>query len=902
MTLFTYNFTHFYYTYKTGENLENLKRYNLDNLNILRFDITEQTILNYRLEQHKNINENIKFSKNYYREPNAPLKNIGFISRDFHEKRPSGQLTIKFFKLIKELFPQINIHFFMYISNPISDLFKNLANVYLCENNELLKERIALNKIDILIDMQGHMHDNFNEIFSIKHAPLQIHWLGYPGTSGIKSIDYLIADKIIVPEESQQFYSEKLAYLPNCYQCNNDDLLITESNLKRADFKIPEDAFVFCHFNHEYKLDRATWYVWMKILTKVPNSVLMLTTFNAYFIKVLLHDANINNIDKSRIIWIPYERDREKHFNRINLCDLGLDTYRLNGHTSSSDLIASGVPFITYSSDTYHNRVGKSILNSIDLNELVCDSFDDYINKAIYIALNKSYYKEIKDKVINNRTKTFFNTKLYVNNFIQLLQNLWDNRDQNCKEIESTNPTSITTSNNALDKLNKDYTLPKIMLIYTFSCNKTFKLYIKTLFNYLYNQYYLNAELIILIDESTISSVNINFLETSKIFNKIKIFETKQFYNTLSCNKEDIEKNQHCIYIENENIIDICKNIFYVQQYYENTFTESSKSNEIFFQKLSGVKEINTEELLTKKMKQLSQLSFDTNYIRELPHIYWINLERSPERKDNMLKLFKDYSLENTRIPAYDFADFDSFCLNTDFQEEITNSIDNIINNKKKCFENTFKSQIDDVKIKMLKTTMFKKFDEIKKKGEIQINLKKKQISCLLSHIKAVKEFLKSKRDICIIAEDDLSFEYCKFWDKSFNNYITDLPADWECLQLVQTIPIHQIQNSQFLIDRLKILSQKTNFSWSTVAYMINRKGAEKLLASIDEDNGKYLFFDHKTAIADVFIYKKIISYSIPLFTYNDEESIIDSDALHESHITNSKDIITNLWLSQFEK
>jgi hypothetical protein len=83
---------------------------------------------------------------------------------------------------------------------------------------------------------------------------------------------------------------------------------------------------------------------------------------------------------------------------------------------------------------------------------------------------------------------------------------------------------------------------------------------------------------------------------------------------------------------------------------------------------------------------------------------------------------------------------------------------------------------------------------------------------------------------------------------------------------------------------------------------MINRKGAEKLLASIDEDNGKYLFFDHKTAIADVFIYKKIISYSIPLFTYNDEESIIDSDALHESHITNSKDIITNLWLSQFEK
>ena len=200
------------------------------------------------------------------------------------------------------------------------------------------------------------------------------------------TIDYLVADETIIPDTSQKYYREKIAYMPGCYQSNSSRFIQKEQWVTRKYFEIPEDAFVFTHFNSDYKVDRKIWFVWMDILKAVPNSVLVFTVLtsndNDLFLKQLLSDVPRRGVDPKRVIYIKKD-NRHRHFNRLQLFNLGLDTYRINGHTTNADLVCAGLPFVTYTSDTYHNRVGASILKSLDLEELVCHSYDEYSKKVI---------------------------------------------------------------------------------------------------------------------------------------------------------------------------------------------------------------------------------------------------------------------------------------------------------------------------------------------------------------------------------------------------------------------------------------------------------------------------------------------------------------------------------------
>jgi len=409
-----------------------------EHLRVMRLDFTERQLYNHRYVK-KNAEVEYLFKP---RAKDATLKRVGFVARDFHEARPSGQLAIRFFSILAKYKDYFNLFFYCLEGQPVSKTFLDFGTVKISKNYDCLAKTIANDEIDILVDMQGFMVNNFTELLLKKPAPIQIHWLGYPGTLGLPTIDYLVADDILIPEKSQKYYREKIAYLPHCYQSNNPDFIQKEQYVKRGYFELPEDAFIFTHFNSDYKLDRKTWMVWMNILKQTPNSMLVFTiltsTENDIFIRQLLTDAQIMGLDQKRIVYLKKE-NRHQHFNRLQLFNCGLDTYRINGHTTNADLVCAGIPFVTYTSETYHNRVAKSILHSLDLDELVCYSFDEYSKKAIQLATDKEYYQSVQQKIIQNRTKIMFNTYLYTRSFVNMLYSMWDTyheRDEERKTVE----------------------------------------------------------------------------------------------------------------------------------------------------------------------------------------------------------------------------------------------------------------------------------------------------------------------------------------------------------------------------------------------------------------------------------------------------------------------------------
>ena len=407
-----------------------------EHLRVMRLDFTERQLYNHRyVKTDKNI-------KKLYKEraPGSKLKKLGFVGRDFHENRPSGQLSIRFFKILSLYKEHFSLFFYCKQGEPIGKIFTEIGTVKVSPCYNKLAQTIADDDIDILVDMQGFMVNNFTDLLLQKPAPIQMHWLGYPGTLGLPTIDYLVADDILIPEKSQKYYREKIAYLPHLYQSNNPEFIQTDQYVRREYFKLPTDKFIFSHFNSDYKLDRKTWFEWMDILKQTENTILVFTVLTSgttdLFIKQLINDAKLKGVEDGRVLYLP-KAERHQHFNRLQLFNLGLDTYRVNGHTTNADLICAGVPFITYTSDTYHNRVGKSILHELDLDDLVCYSFDEYKKKAIELANNTEYYASVKAKVIANRNKVMFNTHLYTRSFVNLIFSIWDSyHGEERKQIE----------------------------------------------------------------------------------------------------------------------------------------------------------------------------------------------------------------------------------------------------------------------------------------------------------------------------------------------------------------------------------------------------------------------------------------------------------------------------------
>ena len=268
-------------------------------------------------------------------------------------------------------------------------------------------------EIDIALDVDGLTTHSRPGIFALRAAPIQVNYLGYPGTMGAEYVDYLIADETLVPTQSRPCYTEKIVYLPNSYQVNDTRRVIAEKVFFREELGLPAAGFVFCCFNNSFKITPSTFDGWMRILRQVTGSVLWLLEDNAAAAGNLRREAVQRGIEAQRVIFAKRMPVAE-HLARHRVADLFLDTLPYNAHTTASDALWAGLPVLTCIGESFASRVAASLLNAIRLPELITSSQEEYEAVAINLATHPEQLARLKLKLEQNRLTTpLFETQRY---------------------------------------------------------------------------------------------------------------------------------------------------------------------------------------------------------------------------------------------------------------------------------------------------------------------------------------------------------------------------------------------------------------------------------------------------------------------------------------------------------
>jgi predicted O-linked N-acetylglucosamine transferase (SPINDLY family) len=280
-------------------------------------------------------------------------------------------------------------------------------------------------EIDILVDLKGFTEDERTRIFASRAAPIQVSYLGYPATMGADFIDYLICDRVLVPEPSRQYFSEKLAYLPHSYQVNDAKREISDRKINRPDCDLPLTGFVFCCFNKSYKINPEIFDCWMGLLRQIDGAVLWLLDDNPTATANLRTEAAARGIDAARLVFAKQQPIAD-HLARHQLADLFLDTLPCNAHTTTSDALWSGLPVLTQIGETFAGRVAASLLNAVGLPELIATTRDDYAKLALALARDPERLASLKAKLTQNRLTTpLFNTEMTTRHIERAYQEMY---------------------------------------------------------------------------------------------------------------------------------------------------------------------------------------------------------------------------------------------------------------------------------------------------------------------------------------------------------------------------------------------------------------------------------------------------------------------------------------------
>lgn len=291
-------------------------------------------------------------------------------------------------------------------------------------DDKSIAEHIQVHNISIVIDLKGYTTHSRTGIFSYRPAPIQINYIGFPGTMGASFIDYIIADNTLIPPHLEKFYSEKIIRLPHTYQPNDRHRIIGNTVPTRAEVGLPESGFVYCCFNNPYKVMPETFSVWMRILQAVPDSVLWLLKDEPETEANLKRQASMAGVDASRLIFAE-RRSIPEHLARHMLADLFLDTLPYNAHTTTSDALWTGLPVLTCMGQSFASRVAASLLNACGLTELITESRADYEKLAIKLARHPTKLATIRAKLIANRDKhPLFDTVRYAKNLETALETI----------------------------------------------------------------------------------------------------------------------------------------------------------------------------------------------------------------------------------------------------------------------------------------------------------------------------------------------------------------------------------------------------------------------------------------------------------------------------------------------
>ncbi len=295
-------------------------------------------------------------------------------------------------------------------------------------SSERVARQMMDDQIGILFDLKGFTAGSRLDILARRPAPLQVAWLGYPGTTGARYIDYIVGDPVVTPLEHQAHFSEHIAQMPHCYQ-PNDSVRTQPAPLTRAQCGLPEDAFVFASFNQSYKIVPEVFKAWCHVLQQTPGSVLWLLVPQEVVQNRLRAVATDLGVDPGRLVFAPFVATDE-HRARLPQIDLFLDSYPCSGHTTASDALWAGVPVLTLMGQTFASRVAASLLHTVGLPQLVCTDLDRYIEEAVRYAGDRGAIQALKQHLERQRTASpLFNGQRFAKDLCALLQRMVDRHD-----------------------------------------------------------------------------------------------------------------------------------------------------------------------------------------------------------------------------------------------------------------------------------------------------------------------------------------------------------------------------------------------------------------------------------------------------------------------------------------
>jgi predicted O-linked N-acetylglucosamine transferase (SPINDLY family) len=311
------------------------------------------------------------------------------------------------------------------VRHRINDAFDEIVDISRMEDREAATA-VRSREIDVLVNLNGYFGDERQGVFAHRPSPVQVNYLGFPGTLGADYIDYLIADATVIPESSRRHYSEKIAYLPDSYQVNDRKRAIAERTFSREELGLPKSGFVFCCFNNNYKITPTTFDAWMRILGRVPGSVLWLLRDDPVAVRNLREEARIRGVDPERLVFAP-RLSVPEHLARHRSADLFVDSLPYNAHTTASDALWAGLPLLTLIGTTFPGRVAASLLRAMDLPELIATTQEQYETLAVELATEPQRLARIRGKLDRNRSiAPLFDTPRFARNledlYVQMIE------------------------------------------------------------------------------------------------------------------------------------------------------------------------------------------------------------------------------------------------------------------------------------------------------------------------------------------------------------------------------------------------------------------------------------------------------------------------------------------------
>jgi protein O-GlcNAc transferase len=292
-----------------------------------------------------------------------------------------------------------------------------------------IAQQIRDAEIDVLVDLAGYTADSRIAVFAHRPAPVQVNYLGYPGTLGVGYMDYIVADPTIIPENHRPFYAEEVAYLPDTYFPYDAGIKIPEELPTRSQYGLPEQGVVFCSFSHDYKISPPLWAVWMRLLEKVPGSVLWLVSRNPPSRENFRLHAQEAGIDPDRLIFAERVPRIEDHLSRYRLADVFLDTWPYNAHTTAADALYAGVPVVAMLGNAFPARVAASLLRALGIEDLITESSDAYEALALKLGQDENFRSAICHKIASNRAQmAMFDTNRFTRNWENLMVGIHDRK------------------------------------------------------------------------------------------------------------------------------------------------------------------------------------------------------------------------------------------------------------------------------------------------------------------------------------------------------------------------------------------------------------------------------------------------------------------------------------------